>query len=486
MNINPKPWSELTDFHTPRWLRDQKFGIYTHWGVYAVGACGPNVSWYPYNMYREGTDQYRYHCEKFGHPSKVGYKDLIPRFNAAKFDPDEWAEIFAGSGAKFAGPVAEHHDGFSMWDSELTKWNAKLMGPKRDISGELEKAYRRAGMKFMASFHHGSNWRFYPHWMKGWDVSNPEYEGLYGELHNTGWDPKTANEMSFWDYDQDLPTIKAQELWLNKIIEFIDKYGPDYIWLENDLEFIGDYYKRAALTYYFNYAASHNKEVVVSYKNHNLPVGAGLYNMERGHFQDLTYFDWICDTTIDSHEGWGYMENATYKTGRRLIHYLLDNVSKNGYLLLNVGPKPNGEIPEEAKIVLKEIGDWLKINGEAVYGTRPWVLSGAGPTVMEVYGEGLDNHDVAYTSGDIRFTEKDNVLYATCLGEIGETVVIPEIGNQFYRTYLGEIESVSLLGDGGELSWEKERPNLVINTAGVKVQKNANVLKIRRKKEDYR
>jgi alpha-L-fucosidase len=485
MDIKTRRWDELCHFNTPQWFKDAKFGIYTHWGVYAVGACGPNVSWYPYNMYREGTEQYKHHCERFGHPSKVGYKDLIPKFDAAKFDPDEWAEIFAGSGAKFAGPVAEHCDGFAMWDSQLTTWNAKLMGPKRDIAGELEKAYRKAGLSYMASFHHGLNWRWYPHWMKGWDVSNPEYAGLYGELHNTEWDSKPAQEPGFM-YNQDLPTVKAQELWLNKIIEFIDKYGPDYIWLENDLEFIGDYYKRAALSYYFDYAASCGKEVVLSYKNHNLPVGAGLYNMERGHFQDLTYFDWICDTTIDSYEAWGYMENAEYKTGRRLIHYLVDNVSKNGYLLLNVGPKPNGEIPEEAKAVLKEIGEWLKVNGEAVYGTRPWVLPGAGPTVMEVYGEGLDNHDVPYTAGDIRFTEKDDVLYAICLGEIGDRVLIPEIGDQFYRTYLGEIESVSLLGDGGELPWKKEKPNLVINTAGVKVQKNANVLKIRRRKDNYR
>jgi alpha-L-fucosidase len=381
--------------------------------------------------------------------------------------------------------VAEHCDGFAMWDSKLTTWNAKRMGPKRDIAGELERAYRKTGMKFMASFHHGLNWRWYPHWMKGWDVSDLAYEGLYGEIHNTEWGPHLVHESGYM-HDQDLPSVKAQELWLNKIVEFIDNYGPDYVWLENDMEFIGDYYKRAALTHYYEYAAAHKQEIVVSYKKHHLPVGAGLYNMERGHFQDLTYFDWITDTTIDSLAAWGYMENAAYKTGRQLIHYLVDNVSKNGYLLLNVGPKANGEIPEEAKAVLKEIGDWLKVNGEAVYGTRPWVLPGTGTTVMKEYGECLDHNDTSYTGSDIRFTEKDNILYAVCLGEIGDTVVIPEIGEQFYRTHLGEIEGISLLGDGHDLPWKKERPNLVINTGGIKAQKNANVLKIRRKQENYR
>jgi alpha-L-fucosidase len=228
-NIKARPREELCHFNIPQWFKDVKFGIYTHWGVYAVGVCGLNVSWYPYNMYREGTEQYKHHCKNFRHSSKAGYKDLILLFNGTK----------------------------------------------------------------------------------GWDVSDPAYEGLYGKIHNTEWDSKTAYEPGFM-YDQYLPSVKAQEFWLNKIVEFIVKYGPNYTWLENELEFIGDYYKRAAFTYYYDYTASHNKEVMVSYKNHNLPVGAGLYNMECAHFQDLTYFDWICDTTIDNHEAWGYMDNAFY------------------------------------------------------------------------------------------------------------------------------------------------------------------------------
>jgi len=155
-------WLSLKTHSLPKWLDDAKFGIYTHWGVYSVPACGPNGTWYPHNMYREGTEQYGYHVKNYGPPSQFGYKDFIPMFKAEKFDAEEWAELFRRAGAQFAGPVAEHHDGFSMWDSELTEWNAAEMGPERDVVGELEEAIRGQGMKFMVAFHHAANWWYYP------------------------------------------------------------------------------------------------------------------------------------------------------------------------------------------------------------------------------------------------------------------------------------------------------------------------------------
>ena len=165
MGIKAKTWDELTNSSTPEWMKKAKFGIYTHWGVYSVPAFGPNVSWYPYKMYQEGSDQYAYHCKTFGNPRDVGYKDLIPLFTGNKFDPDEWAELFKKAGARFAGPVGEHHDGFSMWNSKINQWNAANMGPKRDVVGELEKSIRKSGMKYMVAMHHAENWKFYPHWV---------------------------------------------------------------------------------------------------------------------------------------------------------------------------------------------------------------------------------------------------------------------------------------------------------------------------------
>jgi alpha-L-fucosidase len=483
MDINPKPWSRLTDFHTPRWLRDQKFGIYTHWGVYSVAAFGPNVSWYPNLMYHEGSLQYEYHCKTFGHPSKAGYKDLIPKFDGSKFDPDEWAEIFSRAGAKFAGPVAEHHDGFALWDSKLTKWNAKLMGPKRDVVGELEKAFRRKGMEFLTAFHHAENWKFYSHWVKEYDCSDPAYTGLYGELHNLEWgsEKRYGPRKGFEWADQDRPSKAAHDLWLGKLVEVIDAYNPDFIWFDFGLDFIVDFYKRAFLTYYHDRAADKKQDVVVSYKWNHLPVGAGLIDLELGRFNELTYHDWITDTTVDDGQAWGYMQDAEYKSSASLIHYLIDNVSKNGYMLLNVGPKPNGEIPEEAKKVLYDIGAWLEVNGEAIYGTTPWVVAAEGPTVLTKSGP-FNEDKIEYLPKDIRFTLKDNVIYASCLGEIGNEVIINSLAEHLYP---GEIAGISLLGDDGDLPWKQEGNKIIVHTEQAKRRKDANVLKIRRN-EIYR
>ena len=173
-------WNSLKRHRSPEWLDDAKFGIYYHWGVYSVPACGPNVSWYPFWMYRKGSPQYEYHVQHYGDPTEFGYKDLIPLFKAEKFNPDEWAKLFKDAGAKFAGPVAIHHDSFAMWDSDVTKWNAAKMGPKRDTVGEMAKAIRRQGMKFMVAFHHAANWFFFPQTDKEVDTYNPEFAGLYG------------------------------------------------------------------------------------------------------------------------------------------------------------------------------------------------------------------------------------------------------------------------------------------------------------------
>jgi alpha-L-fucosidase len=479
MEIKAEPWDKLTSFKTPRWLREKKFGIYTHWGVYSVAALGPNVSWYPHLMYQEGSAQYEYHCKKFGHPSRTGYKDLIPRFDGSQFDADEWAEIFSRAGAKFAGPVAEHHDGFSLWDSKLTKWNAKLMGPKRDVVGEQEKAFRKKGMEFLTAFHHAENWRFYPHWVKEYDCSDPQYAGLYGEGHNLDWgsEKRYSPQPGFGWNDQDLPTKAAHELWLGKLVEVVEAYNPDFVWFDFGLGFVADYYKRAFLSYYFGRALARKQEVAVSYKHHHLPVGAGLVDLEQGRFEHLAYHDWITDTTIDNSVAWGYREGGGYKTSKSLIHYLADNVSKNGYMLLNVGPKPNGEIPEEAKEVLYGIGAWLEVNGEAVYGTSPWLEAEEGPTVMGAYGDMSEFQDTEYLPKDIRFTMKNDILYAICLGEIGDEVVISKVAEHLYP---GEIAGISLLGDSGDLPWKQEGKKITVHTGRAKRRKDANVLKIRR------
>jgi alpha-L-fucosidase len=430
-------------------------------------------------MYREGTPQYEHHVRTYGHPSQFGYKDFIPLFTGERFDPDEWADLFKQAGAQFAGPVAEHHDGFSMWDTQYSSWNATKMGPKRDVVGDLAVAIRRQGMRYMVALHHAENWWFFPHWRKEFDTSDPRYAGLYGAAHNLEWSdnpPQRKERQNFWDL-MDPPSKAFLDLWQAKTQEVIDNYQPDLIWFDFGLKFVQEHYKRAMLAYYYNQAEAWGKEVVVTYKWHDLPPGAGVVDLELGRFDTLTYHDWITDTTVDDGHGWGYLKETAYKPLRTLVHYLVDNVSKNGYMLLNVGPKPNGEIPDEAKALLKGIGDWLSINGEAIYGTTAWMRYGEGPTQMTKAGYFMEDQEVQYTAQDIRFTARDDTLYAICLGWPDGPVTIESLKS----LYPAEIDHIQMLGVDQPLVWSHSQAGLTITPPIEKPCAHAFVFKIQRK-----
>lgn len=466
-------WNSLKNWRTPQWLRDGKFGIYTHWGVYSVPAHGPNGTWFASRAYmKEDGPARKYWVDTYGPLEKFGYKDFIPEFTGEKFNADEWADLFQKAGARFAGPVAEHHDGFSMWDTKYSEWNAAKMGPKRDVVGELSKAIKKRDMKFVTAFHHAENWFFFPTWDKRYDCGDPRYSGLYGSIHEKGA----------------LPDKAFLDKWKGKIIEVIDKYDPDFVWFDFGLNLITDTYKQEMLAYYYNYAAAHNKEVVVSYKSHDLPPGVGLFDYEQGQESEMANYDWITDTSIDSGQGWGYVKGLGFKSVDNLVDNLVDRVSKNGYLLLNIGPKPDGSIPEEAKERLLGLGKWLQINGEAIYGTTCWGVAGEGPSQIEKstreYGFNEKN-DLVYTGKDIRFTAKDNNLYAIALAWPGESVTIKSLrakGRTWPGLYPSEIASVTMLGDGKELKWEMTEKGLSIETPKTKPCDHAFVFKIVRKK----
>jgi len=475
-------WGSLKRHQTPQWFQEAKFGIYTHWGVYCVPAYGPNVSWYPYNMYIEGTPQHEYHVKTYGHPSKFGYKDFLPLFTGEKFDADEWAELFKAAGAQYAGPVGEHHDGFTMWDTRYSEWKATKLGPKRDVVGELAQAIRRQDMRFMVALHHAENWWFYPHWRKEFDTADPANAGLYGEPHNLEWvntpSPDFSENERKW-YTMTPPSEAFLNVWQAKTLEVIDTYRPDLLWFDFGLRYIQEHYKREMLAHYYNQAAAWGKEVVVAYKHHHLVPGAGVIDLELGRFDTLTYHDWLTDTTVDDGQGWGYMKGTPYKSLSSLIHYLVDNVSKNGQLLLNVGPQPNGEIPEEAKLLLKGIGRWLAVNGEAIYGTTPWMTFGEGPTHMKKAGSFMEDEEVRYTPQDIRFTTKEDVIYAICLGWPREPVTIGALKG----LYAEEFAAVSMLGVEQPLTWSFNREEgLRVVPPVEKPCEDAFVLKIERKR----
>jgi alpha-L-fucosidase len=323
-------------------------------------------------------------------------------------------------------------------------------------------------MKFVTAFHHAENWFFFPTTDKRYDTSDPRYAGLYGASHEPGA----------------LPTKEFLDRWKAKVVEVIDNYDPDLIWFDFGLRLIQENYKKQLLAYYFNKAVSRRKEVAVTYKNHDLVPGVGTLDLELGQERVLTYYDWITDSTVDDQGAWGYVTDAKFKSVDNLVDNLVDRVSKNGYLLLNVGPKPDGTIPEEAKQRLLGLGDWLRINGEAIYGTTPWLIAGEGPTELEKTGPFNEKNDLQYTAADIRFTAKDNLLYAIALDWPGEKILITSLapkGTNWTGLYPSEIASIKMLGSDQPLKWEMTKDGVSVETPKIKPCDYAYSFKITRK-----
>lgn len=452
-------WESLARYKVPEWLKDAKYGIFIHWGVYAVPAAGSE--WYPRNMYRKEGRQslYEHHKKNWGDQSKFGYKDFIPMFKAEKWDPDNWAELFKKAGAKYVVPVAEHHDGFAMYDSSHTKWDSVEMGPGRDIIGELAKAVRKRGMKFGASTHYAHNWNYY-FFDDGFDTTDPKYSSLYGKQHP----PKVPASKEFIEH------------WYARTVEIVDKYEPDVLYFDFGFrkpEF--EPYRKRIGAYYYNKGLEWGKGVVLNYKGKAFPDGTAVFDVERGKLNTIRSMVWQTDTSV-SKKSWGYIDNDQFKSVDSLVDDLADIVSKNGVLLLNVGPRADGTIPDEAEDILLGIGRWLEVNGEAIYGTRPWHTYGEGPTKVHT-GFGGERKSRAFTASDIRFTTKNNVLYAICLGWPGEELTIKSLSLRTLISTEG-ISDIRLLGAREKLEWSQDKDGLKIKLPAEKPGENAFVFKI--------
>ena len=461
-------WDSLETYETPQWNKDDKFGIFIHWGVYAVPAAGSE--WYPRNMYNKNNRLFEHHKKTWGNQSEFGYKDFIGMFKAEKWDPDAWAELFKQSGAKYVVPVAEHHDGFAMYDSSHTRWNSVKMGPGRDICGELAKAVRKRGMKFGASTHYAWNWRYYFK-DESFDNVNPAYADLYGINHAP--DAKAS------------PEFIAH--WYARTKDIIDKYEPDLLWFDFGFchpEFEQDRKKIAA--YYYNKGIEWNKGVVLNYKRWTkpsagvtevaFPAGAGTLDLEREKSPRIREFFWQTDTSI-SKKSWGYIENDEFKSPDRLVDDLVDIVAKNGCLLLNVGPAADGTIPQQAQETLLAIGRWLKVNGKAIYNTRPWKIYGEGPTGT-AEGHLSENKNKPFTAEDIRYTQDGRNLYAIVLDWPKDGKIVIRTLNTDMKVGSNGIASVRLLSSGEKLDWSRNAKGLSINLPKNKAGDYAYVFKI--------
>ena len=449
-------WNSLKAHQDPEWFRDAKFGIYTHWGPVTVGAeDGPaGVQWYGHSMYDTNSPTFNYHRKKFGDQHVVGYKDMIPKFTAEKFDPAAWADLFARSGATFAGPVAIHHDNFAMWDSQLARWNSVGMGPHRDITGELEKAIRARGLKFITTFHHGYAWRYFEPAFK-FDGADPQYADLYTEAHA----PKAP------------PSPHFQDQWLAMVYEVLYKYKPDLIWF--DFEFyavIQPEYEQKLFALTYDWAAENNRTIGVCQKSRDIHKYTGILDFERGREDRIVSYPWLTDTAVGP---WFNEKSAKFKSVNQLVDVLVDIVSKNGCLLLDVGPKADGTIPDKARRILLGMGDWLKVNGEGIYGTRPWKIYGEGPTHQAKVGGFSENTDKPFTAQDIRFTSKAGALYAITLSVPKAEVHVKSLG-----VNAGKVIAVGLLGSAEPLKWKQADDGLVIQPASKWPSQHAVTFKI--------
>ena len=457
-------WESLSKHNeAPQWFRDAKFGIYFHWGVYSVPAY--NSEWYPRHMHMTDHEVYQYHVKTYGEPSEFGYHDFIPMFKAEKFNADEWAELFKNAGARFAGPVAEHHDGFSMWDSKLTPWNSMIKGPKRDITGDMARAVRAHGMKFITTFHHAFNFQHHPH------PVDDKATGYYTNVE--GW-PTASNDPELRLLYGNLAATEFYTLWKGKLFEVIDNYRPDLIWFDFVLGDIPEQHRMEFLAHYFNKAFNWNQEVVVTFKGDDLPKEVGVEDFEKGRLDHLTEYPWLTDDTI-SWGSWCYTQDLEIKTFKTVLHTLIDIVSKNGVLLLNISPMADGTIPENQEQILLDLGQWLNINGEAIYSTRPWKVYGQGPTKMEKSGHFVGRVD--YTAEDIRFTSsKDQkTLYAIVLGTPGKSLTIQgaRVSN------IDQDAEVILLGSDQEIEFNlDDEQNLRILPSLLLSEEDAYVFKI--------
>jgi alpha-L-fucosidase len=455
----------LTNYHCPDWFRNAKFGIWAHWGPQAVPMAG---DWYARNMYIQGQRQYEHHLTNYGHPSVHGYKDIIPLWKAEKWDPEKLMELYKKAGARYFVSMGVHHDNFDLWNSTYHKWNAVNMGPKRDVVGEWQKAAKKLGLKFGVSEHLGASFTWFQP-SHGSDKTGPKagvpYDGAnptYYDLYHPPADPD--------DKDWYSKNPQWQREWFMRIKDLVDKYHPDLLYTDGAVPFHNEV-GLSLIAHLYNSDLNRNHGVnQVVYTCKQQSEGRWVEDLERGVMGKINPFPWQTDTSIGD---WYYNKNWKFRPVSWVIHMLIDIVSKNGNLLLNVVQRPDGSLDPEVEQMLLEMADWIKINGEGIYDTRPWEIYGEGKTKA---AGGHFREDFNYSAADIRFTVKGKTLYAFALGWPQDGKVI--IKSLAKTNDLNKISSIKLLGHQSKLNWKQTESGLEIITPSKLPSKYAICFKI--------
>lgn len=468
LEIAPGPFNgtreSLRQWRVPDWFRDAKFGIWAHWGPQSGVECG---DWYARNMYIQGQRQYDHHVRTYGHPTKVGYKDLVPLWKAAKFDPDHLLGLYKKAGAKYFCSMAVHHDNFDLWNSKYQpRWNAVAMGPHKDIVGAFKQAAARHGLRFAVSEHLAPSY----HWFSTshtsdktgplagvpYDGIDPAYADLYHEL------PKD------YPYGQRVSDRQAPDPWkqqyFKRIKDLVDNYQPDLLYTDGDIFF--EEYGLALVANLYNLdCARHGgrcEAVYTSKLASDCETGTCVLDWERGVAGGIAANPWQTDTCIGE---WHYNRGAKYKSPKRVIDLLVDIVSRNGNLLLNF-PLPNsGELDGQELAILDEITRWMAVNGEAIYATRPWKIFGDGPVATAPPSKGgvrfNESSRVDLTAEEVRFTAKGDTLYAFVMGWPEQKVTIKPLAKTS-RLSPAKINHVKLLGHEGRVKWSQDDQGLTV------------------------
>ena len=461
IEIAPGPFTAdvatLKQYQFPDWFRDAKFGIWSHWGPQAVPRQG---DWYARHMYLQGHPHYDHHLKTYGHPSKHGYKDIIPLWKAEKWEPEKLMALYAKAGAKYFVSMGVHHDNFDLWNSKHHKWNAVNMGPKRDVVGEWRQATLKAGLRFGVSEHLGPSYAWF-HPSHGFDQfgakpgvaydgANPDYADLYHPQHA---------EPFRWGRSWYAKNPQWHQQWFDRIKDLVDQHQPDFLYTDGGIPF-GEFGRSLLAHLYNSNLAAHGGKNEAVYAHKNLGTGeylpeAAMQDVERGVLKGINPHPWQTCTSIGD---WFYSEGFKYKTTSEVVHMLADIVSKNGNMLLNVVQYPEGDLPPEAQKFLTEMAAWMAVNNDAIHGTRPWKIYGEGPTKPAI---GHFKEDTAYTPADIRFVTKGAALYAITLGIPTSEIRIHSLGlNAGHAT--APVAEVQLLGSPGKLTWFQEPDALVI------------------------
>lgn len=461
--LTPGPFDgtieSLKQYRCPDWFRDAKFGIWAHWGPQSVGEDG---DWYAREMYDTGSDDYKDHLKVYGHPSVHGYKDILPLWKAQKWDPDHLLALYKLAGAHYFVAQAVHHDNFDNWDSKYHRWNSVRIGPHRDMIADWQKATLKQGLHFGVSEHLAASFKWFQT-SHGMDKDGPFAGRPYDGNNPAFWDlyhpPADPNDQDWHSHDPDW--IRE---WYARIYDLVTTYKPDLLYSDGGMPYhevgrrlVSEFYNENILKNGGKLEAVYNckdEKTVGPGRGEYIP-GTCVLDLEKGGMRDIQPYPFQTDTSVGN---WFYDKHDKYKSTATIIHDLVDTVSKNGNLLLNVLLYPDGSLPPAMKTFLREMSAWVKINGEAIFGTRPWLIYGEGPT--EIKGGSL-NENFGFQAADIRFTARGDTLYATTLGLPSGSVLIRALGTGS-PLVTGSPTEIALLGLQQPIKWTRTGDGLIL------------------------